>query len=30
MIDMPNSKELKEYYGLQKGQGDIGRVSVAV
>ena len=31
MIEMPNSPELKEYYGLQKGQeGSVGRVSVDV
>ena len=27
MLEMPNSRELKEYYGLQKGQeGSVGRV----
>ena len=31
MIEMPNSPELKEYYGPQKGQeGSVGRVSVDV
>ena len=27
MLELPNSKELKEYYGVQKGQeGSVGRV----